>query len=179
MSLIFDMLLRFVIAFLPRSKCFFNFMAAVTIHSDFGAQENKCLFPLFPIYLPWSDETGCHDVNFLKVVSCPLFQSPLSPLSKGSLAPLHSVIRVVSSAYLRCWYFSPQSWFQLVLHPAQHFTWYTLHVSLSGVTIYRIDVLISQFWTSSFFHVWCWLLILNLHTCFSGDRKGGLIFPSL
>ena len=34
MSLLFNALSRFVIAFLPRSK--FNFMAAGTIHSDFG-----------------------------------------------------------------------------------------------------------------------------------------------
>ena len=27
------------------------------------------------------------------------------------------------------WYFSQQSWFQLVLHPAWHFTWCTLHTS--------------------------------------------------
>ena len=27
------------------------------------------------------------------------------------------------------WYFSWQSGFQLTLHPTQHFTWYTLHVS--------------------------------------------------
>ena len=40
MSPIFNMLSSFVIAFLPRSKCR-NFMAAVTICSDFGAQENK------------------------------------------------------------------------------------------------------------------------------------------
>ena len=40
MSLLFNMLSRLVIAFLPRNKCL-NFMAAVTIHSDFGAQENK------------------------------------------------------------------------------------------------------------------------------------------
>ena len=42
-------------------------MAAVTICSDFGAQESKgyhC-FHCFPIYLPWSDETGCHDLSFL------------------------------------------------------------------------------------------------------------------
>ena len=37
MSLLFNMLSRFVIAFLPRSKCL-NFMAAITICSDFGAQ---------------------------------------------------------------------------------------------------------------------------------------------
>ena len=28
-----------------------------------------------------------------------------------------------------CWYFSQQSWFQLVLYPAWHFTWCTLHGS--------------------------------------------------
>ena len=39
-SLLFNMLSRFVIAFLPKSRCL-NFMAAVTVHSDFGAQENK------------------------------------------------------------------------------------------------------------------------------------------
>ena len=33
------MLSRLVITFLPRSKCL-NFMAAVTNHIDFGAQEN-------------------------------------------------------------------------------------------------------------------------------------------
>ena len=36
MSLLFNMLSSLVIAFLPRSKCFFNFMAAVTICSGFG-----------------------------------------------------------------------------------------------------------------------------------------------
>ena len=54
MSLLFSMLSRFVIAFLPRSKHLFNFKAAVTICSDFGARENKvCLCNhCFPIYLP-------------------------------------------------------------------------------------------------------------------------------
>ena len=50
MSLLFNMLSRLVIAFLPRIKCL-NFMAAVTICSDFGAQENKVCH-CFPIYLP-------------------------------------------------------------------------------------------------------------------------------
>ena len=39
-SLLFNTLSRFVIAFLP-SRASFNFIAAVTVHSDFGAQENK------------------------------------------------------------------------------------------------------------------------------------------
>ena len=41
MSLLFNMLSRLVITFLPRSKPSFNFMAAVTICSDFGAPKNK------------------------------------------------------------------------------------------------------------------------------------------
>ena len=45
MSLLLNMLSRWVITFLPR-----NFMAAVTIFSDFGAPKNKVwhCFPLFP-----------------------------------------------------------------------------------------------------------------------------------
>ena len=69
MSLIFNVLSMLVIAFLPRSWVSFNLMAAVTICSDFGAQENKVwhCFHCFPIYLPWSDGTRCHDLSFLNV----------------------------------------------------------------------------------------------------------------
>ena len=41
MSLLFNMLSRLVIAFLPRGKHLLNVMAAVTIFSDFGGQENE------------------------------------------------------------------------------------------------------------------------------------------
>ena len=41
MSLLFSMLSRLVIGFLPRIKHLFNFMAAATICSDFGAPKNK------------------------------------------------------------------------------------------------------------------------------------------
>ena len=40
MSMLFNMLSRLVITFLPRSKCL-NLMAEVTICSDFGAAQNK------------------------------------------------------------------------------------------------------------------------------------------
>ena len=46
MSLTFNMLFGVVIAFLSRNKRLLNFMAAVTVFSDFGAQENKA-FPSF------------------------------------------------------------------------------------------------------------------------------------
>ena len=48
MSLLFNILSRFV-SFSSKEQSSFNCMAAVTIHSDFGAQENSLsLFPLFP-----------------------------------------------------------------------------------------------------------------------------------
>ena len=43
MSLLFSMLSRLVIAFLPRSKCLLYFMAAITICSDVGAPKTKSL----------------------------------------------------------------------------------------------------------------------------------------
>ena len=56
MSLVFNMLSRLVITFLPRSKCLLMqpFMTAVTICSGLGAQKNKACncFHCFPIYLP-------------------------------------------------------------------------------------------------------------------------------
>ena len=65
MYMLFNMLSRLFISFLPRSKCL-NFMAALTTCSDFGAPKIKCVsFHCFPIYLPWSDGTGCHDPSFL------------------------------------------------------------------------------------------------------------------
>ena len=50
-SLLFNMLARFVIAFLPRSKRLL--ISAVTVHSDFRTQENKVChcFHCFHIYL--------------------------------------------------------------------------------------------------------------------------------
>ena len=63
MSLLFNMLSRLVIAFLPRNKHLFNFMAAVTICSDFGAPQNKVCH-CFSIYLTWNDGTRCHDLCF-------------------------------------------------------------------------------------------------------------------
>ena len=51
MSLLFTTLFRFVIAFLPRSKCLLISWLEVTIHSDFRAQEEGIChyFHLFPL----------------------------------------------------------------------------------------------------------------------------------
>ena len=78
-------------------------MAAITIYSDFGAQKNKVShgFHCFPIYLPWSGRTGCHDLSFWMLSFKPTFSLSSfifikTPFSSSSL----SAIRVVSSAYL-------------------------------------------------------------------------------
>ena len=50
--------------------------------------EGSFLLPCF--CLPWSDGTGCHDLSFLNVeFSASCFTLPISPSSRGSLAPLH------------------------------------------------------------------------------------------
>ena len=51
-------------SFSSKKQASFNFMAVVTVSSDFGAQENNLCFHM---YLPWSDGTRCHDLRFLNV----------------------------------------------------------------------------------------------------------------
>ena len=80
MFLLFNTLSRFVIALLPRIKCL-SFKPAVTIHSDFGAQENNVChyFHFFPTYLPLSDGTECRDLSFVECwVLSQRFHSTLS-----------------------------------------------------------------------------------------------------
>ena len=64
MSLLLNMLSRLVITFLPRRKRLL--ISWLQSPSDFEAQKNK-VSHCFPIYLPWSDGTGCHDLSFLNV----------------------------------------------------------------------------------------------------------------
>ena len=53
MSVLFNVLSRFH-SFPSKEQVSFNFMAAVNVRSDFGAQENKIChcFHFFPFYLP-------------------------------------------------------------------------------------------------------------------------------
>ena len=68
MFLLFNMLYRFVIAFLPRSKhlliSWLQSQSAVILKP-----KKKCLswFPLFPHLFAWSDGIGCYDLSFLNV----------------------------------------------------------------------------------------------------------------
>ena len=80
------------------------------------------------------------------------FHSSLSPSSRDSLVPLHFLPLEWYLLHIwGCWYFFWQSWFQLVIHPAQHFMRCILHINKG--TIYSLDLLLSQFWASQLFHI--------------------------
>jgi len=67
MSLLFNMLSRLAIAFLPRNKHLLISWLQSQSTMIFGAPQNKVFhcFHCFPIYLPGIDGTGCHDLSFL------------------------------------------------------------------------------------------------------------------
>ena len=68
MSLLFNMLSRLVMAFLLRSKHLL--ISWLQLPSTVILEPKKIVshcFHCFPIYLPWSDGTRCHDLTFLNV----------------------------------------------------------------------------------------------------------------
>ena len=65
---VFNLLSRFVVTFLPRSKCLF--ISCLQSHSAVILEPKKIVCHCrrcFPNCLPWSDGTGCHDLSFLNV----------------------------------------------------------------------------------------------------------------
>ena len=67
-SLLFNMLSRLVITFLPRSKHLLISWLQSSSAVILELPKIVChCFHCFPIYLPWSDGTGCHDLSFLNV----------------------------------------------------------------------------------------------------------------
>ena len=131
MCSLFNMLSRLVISFLLRSKCLLISWVQ-SVCRDFGAQDNKVFhcFHCFPIYLPWSDWIGCHDLCFLNIEFLSrLFHCPLSPSSRGSSSFSLSAVRVVLSAYLRLLIFLPSILIPSWASSSCHFAWCTLHIS--------------------------------------------------
>ena len=160
MSLLLNMLSRLVIAFLPRSKrlliSWLQSPSAVILESP--KIKSLTVSIVSPIYLPWSDETRCHDLSFLNVEVFfwmlsfkPIFSLSFFTFTKRLFSSsLLSAIKVVSSVYLKLFTFLLKSWFQLVLHPAWHFAW---KVKKAGGNI-QSWYTGSQSGTSSLFHVW-------------------------
>ena len=148
-------------------------MAAVTICTDFGAQENKVChcFLCFPIYLPWNDGTGYHDLSFMNVECQASFSISSFPFIKRLFCSSSlSALRVVSSAYLRLLIFLPA-----ILTPACASSSLAFHMMYSALKLNNQGDSI-QPWCIPF-PIWkqsvvpCLiLLLLDLHTGFSGGR---------
>ena len=90
MPLLFNKLSSLVIAFLPRSKHLLISRLQSPSPVILEPRKIKVLhrFHCFPIYLPWSDGTGCHELSFLNVEFKPTVSLPLSLSSRGSLVLL-------------------------------------------------------------------------------------------
>ena len=122
-ALFLNMLSRFVIAFLPRSKCLWILWLLLPSAVILEPKKNDLsLFPLFPFYLPGSDGTRCHDLRFLMLS----FKATLSLSSSILIKRLFSLsllsaVWVVSSAYLGLLFLpailSPEcDWYSLTFH---------------------------------------------------------------
>ena len=91
MSLLFTMLSRLVLAFLPRSKC----LLITWLHSPSAVilEDPKIKFVtvnhFFPIYFPWNDGTTCHDLSFLKLSFKATFSLSSFTFIKSFSVPLH------------------------------------------------------------------------------------------
>ena len=87
MSLLFNMLSGFVIAFLPRSKCLLiSWLKSLSsVFLEPKKIKSATVFIFSRLNLPWYDRTRCHDLFYDCWVLSQLFRSPLSPSSSGSL----------------------------------------------------------------------------------------------
>ena len=145
MSLLLNMLSRFVIAFFPRSK--YLLISWLQSPSTVILEPKTIKFwHCVPIYLPWSDGTRCHDLIFLNVVLSQLYHSPPSPSSRGSSVPLHFLPLEYHLHIWGCWYFFRQSWFLACDSPSPAF-----HMMYFA---WKLNKLYIQPWCTSF-------LILN------------------
>ena len=104
MSVLFNMLSRFAITFLLRSKhlliSWLQSPSAVILVPK--KTKSVTVSILFTIYLPWSDGTGCHDFHFWLLSFKPDFSlCSFSVIKRLFSSSSLSAIRVVPSAYLR------------------------------------------------------------------------------
>ena len=91
MSLLFNMLSKFVIVFLPRSNRLLISWLQSPSTVILEPRRIVChCFHRFPICLPWRDGTGCHDLRFL---NAEVISSFLARLGLRSCAGISAVAR--------------------------------------------------------------------------------------
>ena len=133
MSLLFNMLSRLVIVFLPRSKHLL--ISWLQSPSAVILEPRKIQSVTVSIVFP----SICHEVMWLDAMMFVFWMLSFKPaLSLSSFTSIKSFLMRFLFTFCHnrgviCisvnWYFSQQSWFQIVLRPAQHFTWCTPHIS--------------------------------------------------
>ena len=157
MSLLFNMLARLIIAFLPRRKglliSYLQSLSAVILEPP----------KIKSLIVSIVSQSICHEgmepdamiFVFWMLTLKPTFSlSSFTFIKRLFSSSSLSVIRVVLSAYLRLLIFLLAILIPACLHPAQHFSWCTVHISeISRVTIYSLDILCSWFGFSLWFHI--------------------------
>ena len=133
------MLSRVVIAFLPRSKhlLIWGLQSPLAVILEPKIIKSGTVSIVSPsICLEVMGPDAMILVLWMLSFKPALSLSSFTFSSRGSLVLLHFLPWGWCHLHIwGYWYFSQQSWFQLVLHPAQHFAWCTLHrSSISSVT---------------------------------------------
>ena len=155
-SVRFNLLSRFVIAFLPKEQAPFNFMTADTNCSDFGAQENKLCHSHHFSSSMWHEMMGS---DAMILVSWMLSFKPDFSLSSFTFIKrlfslsLLSAIRMVSSAHLRLLLFLPAIFISACdsYNPAFCDVYSVYKLNQEGDNMQPF-ILLSQFWSSQLFH---------------------------
>ena len=108
--LFFNTLSRFVIAFLPRSKCplISCLQSPSTVILEPKNIISVTISTFDPIYLSWMMESDAMILVFWMLSFKPAFHSPLPPSLRGSLVPFH---------------FLPLKWYHLHIWGGRYFSW--------------------------------------------------------
>ena len=125
--LLFNMLSMLVVTLFPRNKCLL--ISYLQSPSAVILETKKLVSHCFPIYLPWSDGTRCHDLVFWMLSFKATFSLfPFTFIKRLFSSSSLSAIRVMSSAYLRLLIFLLAILFPACALPAPCFSWCALHI---------------------------------------------------
>ena len=161
MSLLFNTLSRFVVAFLPMSKHFLISWMQSPSALNLKPKKMKSVSFDSPSISYGVIGPGAMIFIFWMLSFKPAFSLSSFDFIKR-LVHLHFLpLRLYHLHIWGCWQFSWQCWSQLVSHLAQHFVWCALHIrvysactlQINRVTIYSLGILLLQFWSIPLFHV--------------------------